>query len=117
MTEENELVRLEGFVASLLEKFNALQAENADLTARLGRREETIETLQYELECMKEERGEISSRVSNLIGQIEDWEVSSNVFCEKSEGEHSDENDSEDNSSEAGEHGDLVTGDADTEQY
>jgi len=112
MTEENELVRLEGFVASLLEKFNALQAENADLTARLGRREETIETLQDDLGSMKDERGEISSRVSSLIGQIEDWEASSNVSAGESEGENSDENDSE-----SGEQGDSFTGDAETEQY
>jgi chromosome segregation ATPase len=117
MTEENELVRLEGFVASLLEKFNALQAENADLTECLGRREETIVNLQDDLASMKDARGEVSSRVSSLIGQIEDWEVSSNVSVGESDGENSDENDSEGESSESGVQGDLFTGDDEKEQY
>lgn len=75
MTEENELVRLEKFVSTLLEKFNALQAESKDLAERLQRREETIETLQGDLALMKNERGDISTRVSSLIGQIEEWEA------------------------------------------
>lgn len=116
MTEENELVRLEGFVASLLEKFNALQAENTDLTERLERREETIETLQDDLASMKDERGEISSRVSSLIGKIEDWEASSAVSVGGTDEENADENDSEDDASESGVQGNLFTADSQTEQ-
>ena len=116
MTEENELVRLEGFVASLLEKFNALQAENTDLTERLERREETIETLQDDLASMKDERGEISSRVSSLIGKIEDWEASSAVSVGGTDEENPDENDSEDDTSGSGVPGNLFTADSQTEQ-
>lgn len=82
MTEENELVRLEKFVSVLLEKFNALQAENKDLTERLLRRETTIGTLQDDLEFMEEERSDISSRVNILIGKIEEWESASGVSAE-----------------------------------
>ena len=82
MTEENELGRLERFVSTLLEKFNVLQAENTDLTERLERREATIETLQDDLASMKNERGDISSRVSSLIGKIEEWESESGVPAE-----------------------------------
>ena len=106
MTEEKELARLEGFVATLLEKFNALQTENTELTERLGRREETIETLQDDLASMKDDRGEISSRVSSLIGKIEEWEVSSDVSVGDS-----DDTDSEDNSSDSGVQGNLFTDD------
>lgn len=105
MAEEKELARLEGFVATLLEKFNDLQAENADLTERLGRREETIETLQDDLASMKDDRGEISNRVSNLIGKIEEWESSSAVSVTDS-----DETSSEESSSDSGVQGNLFSG-------
>ena len=85
MIEENELARLEGFVSTLLGKFNVLQAEKADLTERLKKREATIETLQDDLASMKNERGDISSRVSSLIGKIEEWESESGVSQESDE--------------------------------
>ncbi|AGF78658.1 hypothetical protein UWK_02115 [Desulfocapsa sulfexigens DSM 10523] len=82
MTEENELVRLEQFVSTLLAKFNALRDESKKLTERLQRREATIETLQDELAAMKNERGDISSRVSSLIGKIEEWESEGEISTE-----------------------------------
>jgi len=111
MTEEKELARLEGFVATLLDKFNALQAENTDLTERLEKREETIETLQDDLAAMKDDRGEISSRVSNLIGKIEDWEATSDVTVDDSDGA-----DSEDKSSDSGVQGNLFADDANDDE-
>ena len=111
MTEEKELARLEGFVANLLEKFNALQAVNADLTERLEKREETIETLQDELASMKDDRGEISNRVSNLIGKIEDWEATSDVSVGDS-----DDADSDDKSSDSGVQGNLFADDAEDDK-
>ncbi len=74
MNEENELARLEGFVSTLLERFNALQNNNKELTERLQRRDASIVNLEDEIVSMKDERGEISSRVSGLIGKIEEWE-------------------------------------------
>ena len=74
MNEENELARLEGFVSTLLEKFNGLQNNNKELTERLQRRDATIVSLEDEIASMKDERGEISNRVSGLIGKIEEWE-------------------------------------------
>lgn len=74
MKEENELARLEGFVSTLLEKFNGLQHNNRELTERLQRRDATIVSLEDEVASMTDERGEISSRVSGLIGKIEEWE-------------------------------------------
>jgi FtsZ-binding cell division protein ZapB len=101
MTEENELARIERFVSTLLEKFNALQAENKVLDERLLEREITIETLQEELASMKNERGDISSRVSSLIGKIEEWESASGVSPESDE--------SADNSSDSGVQGNLFS--------
>ena len=104
MTEENELVRLERFVSTLLEKFNALQAENKGLTERLLRREATIETLQDDLASMKNERSDISSRVSSLIGKIEEWESAGGVSTE--------DGDPDDKSSDSGVQGNLFSGDS-----
>ncbi len=101
MNEENELARLEGFVSTLLEKFNALQVENKDLSERLLAREETIEVLQDDLASMKDERGDISSRVTSLIGKIEEWELVNDAGI-------SSEGDTE-KSSESGVQGSLFT--------
>jgi len=98
MTEENELAQLEGFVTTLLEKFNNLQADNKALNERIERRDTTIEELQGDLSTQKDERGEISSRVSSLIGQIEEWESSDNASGETSESDSELEEDTEDDS-------------------
>ncbi len=76
MAEEKELERLEGFVATLLEKFNTLRAEHRELAERLQQRDASIENLQNELAALKDDRSEVSSRVNSLIGQIEEWEFS-----------------------------------------
>lgn len=93
MSKENELERLEGFVATLLDKFNALQGVNKELNERIQRRDASIETLQDELASMKDERGDISSRVSSLIGKIEEWESTSGVTVD--DDSESDESDSD----------------------
>jgi len=90
MSKENELERLEGFVATLLDKFNALQGVNRELTKRIERRDATIENLQDELASMKDERGDISSRVSNLIGKIEEWESTSGIAAADDDAESDD---------------------------
>ena len=95
MTEENELAKLEGFVTTLLEKFNNLQADNKALNERIERRDTSIEELQSELATQKDERGEISSRVSSLIGQIEEWEATSDDAEESSDSDAEEESDEE----------------------
>jgi chromosome segregation ATPase len=75
MKQDSELGRLENFVAKLLDRFNALQADKAKVDELLLEREETIATLEDELASLKDERGEISSRVSGLLGRIEEWEA------------------------------------------
>lgn len=110
MIEENELDRLEGFVSTLLEKYKVLQDDNKKLSERLLTREETIETLQNDLASMKDERGDISHRVSSLIGKIEEWEESADVTIAPEDSEDSE--DSEEKSQESGVQGNLFTVDA-----
>ena len=112
MTEENELVRLEKFVSTLLEKFNSLQDEKKELTERLQKREATIETLQNDLSSLKDERGKISTRVSSLIDKIEDWESTSGISTEGG-----DDAESGDKTSDSGVQGNLFTVDAQGSQF
>ncbi len=108
MAEKNELGRLEEFVSTLLQKFNDLKGQNKELSERLERREMTIETLQEDLASMKDERGDISSRVNSLIGQIEEWESASDDAGE----EESVSADSDETSSDSGVQGNLFSEDA-----
>ncbi|MBA3008197.1 MAG: cell division protein ZapB [Proteobacteria bacterium] len=75
MMQDSELGRLENFVSKLLDRFNALQAEKKRIDELLLQREETITALQDELASLKDERGEISNRVSGLLDRIEEWEA------------------------------------------
>ena len=75
MSNENELKRLEVFVAKLLKSFQDLKEENGRLNEDLKAREATIIALKAQLADNDNERVEISSRVSNIIEQIEEWEV------------------------------------------
>jgi len=87
MTQDSELGRLEIFVAKLLDRFNALQADKKKVDDLLMQREETIASLQDELASLKDERGEISSRVSGLLGRIEEWEAGVKDSGEADEGD------------------------------
>ena len=93
MADEKELARLEGFVSTLLEKFNALRADHKELTERLQRRDTSIENLEDELASLKDDRSEVSTRVSSLIGQIEEWEFCTALDDETTESDGSAEAD------------------------
>lgn len=75
MMQDTELGRLEGFVSKLLDRFNALQADKKRVDDLLLQREEKIAALQDELASLKDERGEVSSRVSGLLERIQEWEA------------------------------------------
>ncbi|KAF0189181.1 MAG: hypothetical protein FD168_1028 [Desulfobulbaceae bacterium] len=87
MKQDSELGRLENFVAKLLDRFNALQADKAKVDELLLERDESIAMLQDELASLKDERGEISSRVSGLLGRIEEWEASDKESGDSAGGE------------------------------
>ncbi len=75
MNSQNELKRLEGFVAKLLKSFQELKEENSRLSRQLQDRDETIVELKAQLADNDTERNEISNKVSSIIEQIEEWEV------------------------------------------
>jgi chromosome segregation ATPase len=75
MTQDSEIGRLEKFVAKLLDRFNALQAEKKMVDELLSQRDKEIVILEAELVSLKDERGEIGSRVSGLLGRIAAWEA------------------------------------------
>jgi chromosome segregation ATPase len=114
MTEENELTKLEGFVSSLLEKYNDLQGNNKKLNERIERRDASIVGLEDEIASMKDERGEISSRVSGLIGKIEEWEATTadaetSVSVEKNSEDAEFEAEAEEDKTESGVQGNLFS--------
>ena len=74
MTHASELGRLEEFVQKLLVSYRDLQDKNQRLGEEIRQHVGKIEALEHTIETMTDERGEISNRVSNLIGQIEEWE-------------------------------------------
>lgn len=75
MMQDSELGRLENFVAKLLDRFNALQADKKKVDDLLAQREDEVAALQDELASLKDERGDISNRVSGLLERIEEWEA------------------------------------------
>ncbi len=99
MTQEIELERLEAVVVKLLAKYDTLRAEKSDLEAELSAREQDIEDLQNELDSSNNQRGDMTTRVKGLLGQIEDWELSLDGEAEESE-EDADEDDDEETDEE-----------------
>jgi seryl-tRNA synthetase len=75
MTQENELKRLEVFVSKLLKSFQELKEEHSRVLQDLQMRDETIVSLKEQLATNDSERNEISTRVSGIIEQIEEWEL------------------------------------------
>lgn len=84
MGQDSELGRLEVFVAKLLERFNALQADKIKVDEILLQREETISALRDELASLKDERGDFGNRVSGLLERIEEWESNTQADGEAS---------------------------------
>ncbi|RUM37097.1 MAG: hypothetical protein DSY50_01010 [Desulfobulbus sp.] len=74
MNKNEELVRLEEFVDSLLNKYNDLKEQCHALEATLASREEEIVSLKSDIDGLKDERSEVGSRVSGLLGRIQQWE-------------------------------------------
>ncbi len=103
MTKETELLRLEQFVEKMLQKFSMLKKERDGLLQRVAEKEnlvadyekilterddaleekegiinardEKIRELETQLSENKNERNEISNRVSSIVEQIESWEL------------------------------------------
>ena len=74
MENNAELVRLEQFVDTLLNKYNELKGRFHALEATLSERDNECAALKEDIAGLKEERSEVGSRVSSLLGRIEQWE-------------------------------------------
>ena len=75
MENNVELVRLEQFVDTLLNKYNELKEKFHSLEAVLRERDDECAALKNDLAELKNERSEVGSRVSGLLGRIEQWEA------------------------------------------
>ena len=75
MENNAELVRLEQFVDSLLNKYNDLKISFHDLEGTLRERDEECAGLKDDIAGLTSERTEVGSRVSGLLGRIEQWET------------------------------------------
>jgi chromosome segregation ATPase len=75
MNKNEELVRLEEFVDSLLNKYNGLKGQYHSLEVTLASRDEEISELKADIAELKDERTDVGSRVSGLLGRIEQWEA------------------------------------------
>ncbi len=74
MQKEAELAQLEQFVDKLLTRYNELKQNHHDLKATLLKTQEERNDLSQKLATLRDERSEVKSRVSGLIGRIEEWE-------------------------------------------
>ncbi|MCI5120077.1 MAG: cell division protein ZapB [Candidatus Electrothrix sp. AUS4] len=72
--ENEEFVRLEQLVDTLIDNYNRLKDNYRVLEGKLRDSEEECELLKMELTELQEQRSEVSRRVSGLLGRIEQWE-------------------------------------------
>jgi len=75
MENKAELVRLEQFVDTLLNKYNELKDRFHALELTLRERDDECAALKNDVADLKNERSEVGSRVSGLLGRIEQWEA------------------------------------------
>lgn len=74
MTKEADLIKLEGIVTNLMERYNTLKLQKIELKAQIKAKDDKISELNNELETLQDEKSNVHGRVSNLLGSIEEWE-------------------------------------------
>lgn len=72
--ENEEFVRLEQLVDTLIDNYTRLKDTNRIQEEKLRDKEEECELLKMELAELQEQRSEVGRRVSVLLGRIEQWE-------------------------------------------
>ncbi|MCW5198369.1 hypothetical protein VU07_01210 [Desulfobulbus sp. F4] len=70
-----EIARLEQLVESLISRYKDQKEKLQSLEKKLRDREEECELLKLENDELQKQRGEVVSRVSGLLGRIEEWEA------------------------------------------
>ena len=71
--ENNDFVRLEQFVETLIGKFKEQKDKLQALEQKLRDREEECEILKLDIAELQEQRAEVGRRVVGLLGRIEHW--------------------------------------------
>ncbi|MCW5206408.1 hypothetical protein VU08_05705 [Desulfobulbus sp. F5] len=74
MKNNDEIVRLEQLVESLISRYKEQKEKIQTLEKKLRDREEECELLKLESADMQKQRTEISTRLAGLLGRIEGWE-------------------------------------------
>jgi len=75
MQNNEEIIRLEQLVETLISRFREQKSKLQALEKKLRDREEECELLKLEIDELHKQRSEVASRVSGLLGRIEDWET------------------------------------------
>jgi chromosome segregation ATPase len=70
-----EIIRLEQLVETLISRFREQKSKLQALEKKLRDQEEECELLKLEIDELQKQRSETASRVSGLLGRIEDWET------------------------------------------
>ena len=75
MQNNQEIIRLEQLVETLISRFREQKSKLQALEKKLRDREEECELLKLEIDELHKQRTEVANRVSGLLGRIEDWET------------------------------------------
>lgn len=83
MEKNEELIRLEQFVDNLLNKYNDLKGNFHALEATLAERDAECAGLKDDIAELRDERSDVGTRVSGLLGRIEQWESEQGTTSEQ----------------------------------
>ena len=72
--DNEEFIRLEQLVDTLIEKYRDLKGKYRILEESLQESERECDVLKRELTELQDQRSEIGSRISGLLSRIEQWE-------------------------------------------
>ena len=74
MEQNEDLIRLAGVVEELLASFNQVKQEKQELLQTLDEKENYIKELQGSIARLKDEKADVSQRVSGILAALENWE-------------------------------------------
>ncbi|MBI4793722.1 MAG: DUF904 domain-containing protein [Deltaproteobacteria bacterium] len=74
MEQNEDLIRLAGVVEELLASHNQLKQEKRELVQSVKEKEIYIQELQSSIARLKDEKADVSQRVSGILSVLEKWE-------------------------------------------
>ena len=72
--KNDDIVRLEQLVDTLINKYKQQRERFQILEQKLREREEECEILQLDIAELQKQRSEVGTKVSGLLGRIEQWD-------------------------------------------